>query len=71
MLEHLDGREQTILVLRFGLSGDKQTLTQIGQELGISKERVRQIESRAMNKLRTFAKVQQIYPVDQLARRWT
>ncbi len=71
MLEHLSDREQTILVLRFGLAGDKQTLTHIGRELGISKERVRQIESRAMNKLRTFAKVQQFHPVDQSTRRWT
>jgi RNA polymerase primary sigma factor len=68
MLEHVGAREQTILALRFGLAGDKQTLRQVGQELGISKERVRQLETRAMNKLRTFAKVQQLYPVDQSAR---
>jgi RNA polymerase sigma factor (sigma-70 family) len=67
MLEHVGAREQTILALRFGLAGDKQTLRQVGQELGISKERVRQLETRAMNKLRTFAKVQQLYPVDQSA----
>ncbi len=54
MLSDLDERERQIIRARFGL-GDTEspmTLTQVGQLLGITKERVRQIESRAINKLR-------------------
>jgi RNA polymerase primary sigma factor len=64
MLSYLDGREQAIIVRRFGLAGDKQTLVQVGRELGISKERVRQLESRALDKLRTLAEVQKLDPTD-------
>jgi RNA polymerase primary sigma factor len=65
MLGYLDDREQTIIVRRYGLVGDKQTLVQIGRELGISKERVRQLESRALRKLRTLADVEKLDPTDE------
>ncbi len=56
MLGRLDDRERKIIVSRFGLGGaSEQTLEQLGRELGITKERVRQIESRAQDKLRRFA----------------
>jgi RNA polymerase sigma factor (sigma-70 family) len=49
----LDGREREILRLRFGLDGeDPRTLDQVGARFGISRERVRQIERAAFNKLR-------------------
>ena len=67
MLGYLDGREQTILVRRFGLAGEKQTLVQVGRELGISKERVRQLESRALDKLRALGEVQKLQPTDESA----
>ena len=48
MLGHLDDRERRIIISRYGLNGaSEQTLEQLGRELGITKERVRQIESRA------------------------
>lgn len=52
LLEHLDTREATVLRLRFGL-GDTQahTLKEIGAELGLTRERVRQIETEALAKL--------------------
>ena len=47
MLGRLDDRERRIMIGRFGLGGaSEQTLEQLGRELGITKERVRQIESR-------------------------
>ena len=49
----LDRRECVILALRYGLNGDSpRTLSNVGNELGITRERVRQIESRALGKLR-------------------
>jgi RNA polymerase primary sigma factor len=67
MLCCLNDREQTIIVSRYGLAADKQTLVQVGRELGISKERVRQLESRAMNKLRTLAEEQKLNLLDESA----
>lgn len=49
----LNTREQEILKLRFGLSGDEeQTLEDIGDHLGLTRERIRQIQERALHKLR-------------------
>jgi RNA polymerase sigma factor (sigma-70 family) len=56
MLGRLDERERGIIISRFGIGGvDEQTLEQLGRERGITKERVRQIESRALDKLRRIA----------------
>lgn len=54
-LSILSDREALIIRLRYGLESESregQTLDQIGNELGITRERVRQIEKRALNKLR-------------------
>jgi RNA polymerase primary sigma factor len=56
LLDRLNVRERRIIAGRYGIGGaHTQTLTQLGKELGITKERVRQIESVAHNKLRWFA----------------
>jgi RNA polymerase sigma factor (sigma-70 family) len=58
LLEHLDDREKDIIICRFGLSegGEPQTLEQVGLRLGVTKERIRQLESRALRKLRQQAR---------------
>jgi RNA polymerase primary sigma factor len=56
MLGQLGDRERRILIGRFGIGGaEPQTLEQLGRALGVTKERVRQIESRARDKLRRMA----------------
>lgn len=53
VLETLDERERKILELRFGIAdGSSRTLEEVGSEFNVTRERVRQIESKALRKLR-------------------
>ena len=53
MLVALDDREREILRLRFGLDrGEPRTLDEVGKHFSLTRERIRQIEARAMSKLR-------------------
>jgi RNA polymerase sigma factor (sigma-70 family) len=57
ILNRLDEREQKIITARFGLGRGKEPLTlkQVGEEMGVTKERIRQLEARALSKLREAA----------------
>ncbi|MFQ5872814.1 MAG: RNA polymerase sigma factor RpoD [Dehalococcoidia bacterium] len=53
VLETLNGRERRVLQLRFGLEdGRSRTLEEVGREFGVTRERIRQIEAKALRKLR-------------------
>ena len=53
VLKNLTDRERKVLVLRFGLEdGHQRTLEEVGQEFGVTRERIRQIEAKALRKLR-------------------
>jgi len=63
LIGSLTPREQLILRLRYGLGGEEEhTLEQIGQSLGLSRERVRQLEARALKKLRETQPAQRLQP---------
>jgi RNA polymerase primary sigma factor len=61
-LLRLNPRMQRVLALRFGLNGESpQTLEEVGAGLGITRERVRQLESRALRELRAVAPDLELY----------
>jgi RNA polymerase primary sigma factor len=60
-LADLPERERRVLELRFGLEDDQpKTLREIGDIMGLSRERVRQIEGRALNQLRRSHKTRSL-----------
>jgi RNA polymerase primary sigma factor len=77
LIKTLCPREQLILKLRFGLGGESpRTLIQVSEVLGVSKERVRQIQSRALKKLRALpagdefrGRSERVSPPQSLSRR--
>ncbi len=53
MLKTLTPREEKVLSLRFGLEdGNPKTLEEVGKEFNVTRERIRQIEAKALRKLR-------------------
>ena len=60
-MEVLTDRESKVIEMRFGLAdGIQMTLEQIGQRFNVSRERIRQIEARALSKMRLPASEEQI-----------
>jgi RNA polymerase primary sigma factor len=62
ILDQLEGRERDILLTRYGLEKgtEPQTLEEVGRNFGVTKERIRQIESRALQKLRKIAEQEKL-----------
>lgn len=62
MLNQLSQKERDVLILRYGLdsSGAKKTLDEIGTQYGVSRERIRQIENRAIAKLKKLCKTKKL-----------
>lgn len=58
MLNQLSEKERNVLIMRYGLddNGEKKTLEEIGSYYGVSRERIRQIENRAMSKLKKLCR---------------
>lgn len=58
MLAQLSPKERDVLILRYGLDndGNKKTLDEIGSQYGVSRERIRQIENRALSKLKKLCR---------------
>jgi RNA polymerase sigma factor (sigma-70 family) len=69
LLGHLDERERAILSLRFGLDDDRPlTLDEVGRRFNLTRERIRQIEAKALTKLRHPCSAQHRRLVDALSR---
>lgn len=69
----LNYKEKLVIIMRFGLNGEKLTLEETGQRLGITRERARQIEKKALFKLRDPQKIRPLavytqYPEQALER---
>jgi RNA polymerase primary sigma factor len=61
MLTHLKPRERAVIELRFGLGAEEpRTLEEVGRRLNLSRERIRQIEERAKQKLRLMARTRHL-----------
>ncbi|MBI5048494.1 MAG: RNA polymerase sigma factor RpoD/SigA [Deltaproteobacteria bacterium] len=65
LLGMLDKKEQAIIAMRFGLNQDEpETLETIGERFGVTRERIRQIEAKAMEKIRKILKRQNMALTD-------
>ena len=55
MLDSLPARDRKVLELRFGLKGERpRTLEEVGERFGVTRERIRQVEAKTLNRLKHY-----------------
>ncbi len=60
LLESLPPRERKVLRMRFGMDGKPQTLEEVGKQMNLSRERIRQIEKKAKGRLKARARLKSV-----------
>lgn len=59
VLDNLPARDRKVLELRFGLKGERpRTLEEVGERFGVTRERIRQLETKTLNRLKNFREAQ-------------
>ena len=65
VLESLSERDRKVLELRYGLKGERpRTLEEVGDRFGVTRERIRQIESKTLNRLKNYRAAQRLRDVE-------
>lgn len=65
ILKMLDDREAKIIKMRYGIDGPKYTLEQVGEEFDVTRERVRQVEQKVIQKLREHEGLQKMLGIEE------
>jgi RNA polymerase primary sigma factor len=65
VLDSLPERDRKVLELRFGLKGERpRTLEEVGERFGVTRERIRQVEAKTLNRLKNYRNAQALRDVD-------
>jgi RNA polymerase primary sigma factor len=65
VLDSLPARDRKVLELRFGLKGERpRTLEEVGERFGVTRERIRQVESKTLNRLKNYRDAQALRDLD-------
>ncbi|MEF2175298.1 MAG: sigma factor-like helix-turn-helix DNA-binding protein, partial [Candidatus Absconditabacteria bacterium] len=71
ILNMLDEREAKIIKMRYGIDGPRYTLEQVGAEFSVTRERVRQIEQKVLQKLKEHEGLQKLLGIEDHIERLT
>jgi RNA polymerase primary sigma factor len=65
VLDSLPARDRKVLELRFGLKGERpRTLEEVGERFGVTRERIRQVEAKTLNRLKNYRDAQALRDLD-------
>ncbi len=65
VLDSLPARDRKVLELRFGLKGERpRTLEEVGERFGVTRERIRQVEAKTLNRLKHYRDAQALRDID-------
>jgi RNA polymerase primary sigma factor len=66
VLDSLPARDRKVLELRFGLKGERpRTLEEVGERFGVTRERIRQVEAKTLNRLKNYRDAQALRDIDE------